>query len=305
MRPWAALLAVAWAAAASDPKINGPGGPAAAVASYRGNASGSAGAASGGRPPPFQPLPPDSEASTEDFPQEPPIDLEPVGNPPPGPSLAGGPMTTETTAVHLQRAFWSISGHDLTVAKHDGSYMFATTGDVFTMTQRTHVYEALTGRRIAEVVSPVWSWHTTYELLTYEPVCPSQQPYETADGLPLYSFARLTQWFTWFYPEWTLFRYKCDGSVEQVWDIKTRYWFSSRWQLDFKESKAGKPVGSFDQRYYVSFDEYYDAWITKGEDLTLFALTGLMLDMNIVDDDDDDSAKAQSFLKADANATRK
>jgi len=166
--------------------------------------------------------------------------------------------------------------------------LYATKGDWFGLHERTHVYEAMTGRRIAEVVSPFLSWSKAYELLSFEPLCPSQQPYKTTEGSPLYNFARLTKKTTFVYPQWTLARYGCDSSVEPVWVIKARHWLSLKRYLDFEESGSAKPVGSLDQTYFFSADQYYNAWITKGEDLTLFVLTGLMIDMSILFDAKDD-----------------
>merc|ERR1719277_219488 len=190
---------------------------------------------------------------------------------------------------------YSVTGHDLSLANHDGEEEYATNGTVWTLHSHTIFFKATTGERLAVLSSVHFAFRSILQICVYAPLCPGQQPYEEVDGRPVYAFARLTRRFS-FWRRFTLERYHCDGTLETVWEIKSRYWFALRVHLDIWKPGVGRPVGSFDQPYLDrsllhSSPSMFDAWMAGEVDVRLFAVTAVAMDMGLLASEDKASAR--------------
>eukprot|EP00928_Gymnodinium_smaydae_P025614 TRINITY_DN20348_c0_g1_i1.p1 TRINITY_DN20348_c0_g1~~TRINITY_DN20348_c0_g1_i1.p1 ORF type:complete len:297 (-),score=27.68 TRINITY_DN20348_c0_g1_i1:44-934(-) len=219
-----------------------------------------------------------------DFPAKPPTTLAKKGNPPNGSLLVPlVPKTTAETGLRVRRKIWSLTGRDLTVRQASGTFLYATDGDFWSMHAHTHFYDAGTGEQLAIVRKYLWSFRKTFDILTFRPICANQSADEEAGpgNTKLYQFARLTKQILNLYNHWTLERYECDGSMTTVWDVMPRFWMSMLEHYDFVESD-GSVIGSMDQPYVFQLSANYDTWVAEGEDLPLFALTAMIVDMTLM-----------------------
>mmetsp|Transcript_63555 Transcript_63555/g.113091 ORF Transcript_63555/g.113091 Transcript_63555/m.113091 type:complete len:328 (-) Transcript_63555:122-1105(-) len=240
------------------------------------------------------------EASTEAVPQQAPVKLALFGK---AQDAGVGPITKGVTGLHVRRNIFTMTGHDLTLANGGGKYVYATEGNFFTLHSRTHLYDARTGQGLVEISSPVFSIHRIYELESYIPICPQQKASETIDGKPTYPLARLTKHLMTMYNSYKVEAYRCDGSLAHQWEIKDRNWFSIKKHMNIWES-GSDPVGTMDQSHFFQWTANYDAFITAGEDLTLFAATAVVMDMSMLKDQKNAEAAASSSSSSDSRRRR-
>lgn len=229
--------------------------------------------ASSGAPPSLPPLAPGEPL--HDLPDEPPVELAPSGTFPSDHFL--GPLTSNARLLRVRKSVISTSGREYTVADAAGSYLFATQQAGST---HTDLYSGSNGKRLA-IIMHKWKFlHWTFKIMSYSPACPEQARFAELGpaGVPLYPHAQLTKWNE-FYNHWTLSRYTCNGSLLDVWDIKSRYYFSFLHHFDFCEA-GGALVGTMDS-VFPSLSEQYNVWITKHEDQTLLVATAILIDMNL------------------------
>lgn len=182
--------------------------------------------------------------------------------------------------MRLRRNILSATGRDVTVENANGVFLFASSGDLFTLNKHTHVYHAHNGTRLAVVSKLNFAVHKTYEIAAYTPVCANQTSVEQDDGgIPLYNFARMTKSLVALYADWTIQVYNCDGTMQDLWEVQSKYWVSYKYHYDVVEKVRGSGiVGTIDQTYYFSATAYYDVWVTVGEDQALIATVAMILD---------------------------
>jgi len=222
----------------------------------------------------FKPL---NELSTEAVPTEPPVKLAPMGV---AQTNVLGPITNNVTGLHIRRNIMSLTSRDLALSNNKGRYVYATEGVFATMHSRVHFYNASTGEGVFEITMPIIATGKIYEVASYKQLCPEQQPYETVDGKPVYKFARLTQHVLTAYKNFDVEAYHCNGSLTHQWNVKSRHWFAAKTHLDFWEEGKSDPVGTMDQPNLADWTANYDAFITAGEDMALFAATAAIMDMS-------------------------
>jgi len=226
----------------------------------------------------FKPI---NELSKEAVPTEPPVKLALMGV---AQRKVLGPIANGVTGLHIRRNILSFTGRDLALSTNTGRYVYATEGNVFTIHSRTHLYDASTGEGVLEISMPIFSIHRVYELESYKQLCPEQQPSETVDGKPVFKFARLTRRLWTVYTNYDVETYNCDGSLTHQWDIKSRHWFAIKTHVDFWEKGKSDPVGTLDQPHFFQWTPNYDAFVTAGEDLALFAAAATIMDMSFSQD---------------------
>jgi len=233
--------------------------------------------------PPLEPLK-KSRIAISDFPVHAPVQLAREGRTTiDNTTLAGGPLTQEATGLRIDTGSASFAlGKKVYVADANGSYVFATEPELLSIQWHTHFYDARTGGRLAFIKNSMFPLHHVWEAAAYDPVCPTQDSQgQSYKNVPLYSFARLKRKPFKFYTQWTLERYKCDGSLELVWDISPRYWSATKVYYNFFEPGTVDPVATLDETGFLSLPYGYNGWLTKHEDLKLFALTTLMMDLSM------------------------
>jgi len=233
----------------------------------------------------FRPL--TNELSTEAVPTEPPVKLALMGV---AQTKVLGPIANGVTGLHIRRNILSFTGRDLALSNNKGRYVYATEGNFFSLHSRTHLYDANTGQGVLEISMPIFAFRRQYELESYKQLCPGQQPSETVDGKPVFKFARLTQRLLTAYTNYDVSTYDCDGSLTHQWDVKSRHWFSMKTHLNFWETGKSDPVGTLDQPNFFEMTPNYDAFVTAGEDMTLFAAVATIMDMSFLQDEKDAAA---------------
>lgn len=225
------------------------------------------------------------------------IQLAPWGHPPPGPVLANGLVTRGISGVHVRRNMLSVTGHDLTVSDDHGGYMYGSEGNFFTLHSRTHMYEARTGRPLAEITSPIFHIHRKYEIgQLYFPICPGQSKYESTSLGDVYPFARITKRLLTMYAHYDVERYNCDGSLTPLWEVKSTHWASMKVHYTVTESGSSYPIGTIDQPSMFQLTANYDSYVSANEDLTLFAAVTIIMDMSILKDEKAADESAQNHV---------
>jgi len=189
----------------------------------------------------------------------------------------------------VRRNIFSATGRDLEIRSGaDGTPLYTTSGDIFTMHGHTQV-SAASGAKIAYLWRWIFSWRNSYEVDSYSPVCATQAPAESKGplGETLYSFARVSKRIFTLYTYWDVYLYQCDGSLLHAFRIQTRYWISLKYNYDIyeiidpdTETLSTLPVGTVDQSYFLAMTAYYDAFFGPACDKSLFTTLQIILDMD-------------------------
>lgn len=219
----------------------------------------------------------------DDFPEQPPVQLALPRNAS-NETLLGN-LTTKIVGFRLRRTILSVTGRDISIADSTGTYRYATDGQYFTFNSLTELFAAQTGRRIAMIAKLQFAMHRIYDVGSYDPVCPSQEPWpeQGPQNSTLYPFARLTKSALSLYDHWTLERFSCNGSLTPLWQISSRHAVSLRHHYDVTEvsdDAPAWPIGTIDQSYYFQFTPHYDAWLAAGRDEGLFVAVGVLIDLD-------------------------
>lgn len=241
--------------------------------------------------PPYQPITPKPLEDVRS-----PTRLAIVHQPWNGRRLGDGPLSDSAMCLRVERMPTCPSGRNYTMTNKDGSYVYATNSkDDDAWSQQTIFYQAQTGMKLGVMYKQLLSLHRQYEVLAYEPVCPTQAPVDFEyDGTnPLYKFARMTKTILTFNAHWTVERYQCDGELVPQWEIHNRHSYNifgilrSYDVFDYGTSDHLGPVGMLDSFYSSDMDltVYYEAWVSRHVDLNWFSLVSTLLDINIGSDE--------------------
>lgn len=215
-----------------------------------------------------------------DLPTEPPVGLADAGAAVVGGCLDGSPPLAERAVFQVRRTIASVTGMDYTVQEQNGSYMFGTRGDFWTIHRHTSFFNNTSGRPVGEFKAELMTLRSTFDILAYQPLCPDQDP-EECDSFehPLFRFAKVTKWLQPMWPRWTVERYNCDGSVGSVvWEITSRFWFSATNHYDMTSPGVDGIVGTLDQSSFFQLASTNDMWLAPGQDLALGASTAILVD---------------------------
>lgn len=213
------------------------------------------------------------------FPSRPPVQLAAYGMSMPG-TLTGGPVTRSLMGMRVQRYAQSVTGRDMALFDVYGNVLYATEGEFWTMHHRTRFFSPGTNDRIAVVSKSLLSLHTSFEIESYTPICPGQKSSNSDQGDYLYPYARLTKDLLTVYTYWRLERYNCGGGLTEQWYVKSRNWISVTPQYNVEERASRITVGTIDGSHWMQATPNYDLWLTAGEDMNLFGVMAVILDID-------------------------
>lgn len=211
---------------------------------------------------------------------EPAVELAPGGLAVPGRTLDGAAPLAQRAAFQIRRTWFSLTGMDYTGKNPNGTYLFGSQGDFWTMHRHTHFFDGVSGLRLAEFKAQLFTLRRVFDILSYKPLCLDQVPEECdSGGLPLFKFAKVTKWLQPMWPRWTVERYHCDGTVGSVlWEVATRHWFDIVDRYDMTSPGVAGPVGTLDQAALFQVASTHDVWLAAGQDLALGAATAFLVD---------------------------
>jgi hypothetical protein len=219
--------------------------------------------------------------SIEDFAEKPDILEEQNGSQ--SVFFPGQNLSKESVGIRLRRSIFSNTGREITVNNASGHCLYATEGEYWTMHSHTLVLDMQAQKNFAQISVAKLSLHTNFEISGYDKICDSQEPNDKdPDGKPLYPIARVTKNILTFFDHWTVERYDCDGYLTTAYEFNKRYMFAAKEYFNVFESGSDTFVATVDQTYLISFTWYYDVWATKGVDLALVSILGIIIDIDHV-----------------------
>lgn len=216
-----------------------------------------------------------------EFPESPPVQLSEASATLSSTPTLGSRPRSAGSAVQLSRSLLSLKPMSYTATEPYGKTVFGTQGMWFTLHRHTHVFDDI-GAGIAMLVYRIFTLRSTWDILSYEPVCPTQQVYEYDGDLPLYAFASVTRrLWPLIWPRWDIQLYNCDGSLASpILEVASRFWFSFFTYLNILEPGSQEVIGTIDSAAWWALGTTMNVWLAKGVDRALMLTSALAVDVD-------------------------